>query len=208
MNIQKKKSGIRRNLIEWGVILLVILLLYITGLHTIVIGTMQRALLATGFITPAIPDQVDDFPEVSGDFSFTDENENLKSITDFRGDVIFLNVWATWCPPCIAEMPAIQSLYENLSDLKNISFLMVSTDEDFEKAKEFMEKRDYNLPIYHYRSRSGEAFNSTVIPTTYVITPDGKLALEKRGLAKYNTPDFEYFLRLLAKSEEPHSVYE
>lgn len=207
-NTDKKNTGIRRNLIEWGVILVVILLLYITGYHTTVIGTMQRVLLATGFITPTVPSQLDDFPKASGDFYFTDEDNQLKSITDYRGDVVFLNVWATWCPPCIAEMPSIESLYENISDIKNISFVMVSMDEDFEKAKKFMEDKDYDLPVHHYRSRSRNAYNSTAIPTTYIFTPDGRLALEKQGFAKYDTPDFEYFLRRLAEIAETQPVNE
>ena len=207
-NKDKKYTGIRRHLIEWGVILTVMLLLYITGYHTTVIGTMQRVLLATGLITPTVPAQIDEFPKASGDFHFTDENNQMKSITDFQGDVVFLNVWATWCPPCIAEMPSIESLYENISDVNNISFVMVSTDEDFEKAKEFMEERDYGLPVYHYRSRSRDAYSSTVVPTTYVITPDGRLALEKQGFAKYDTPDFEYFLRRLAETAETQPVNE
>ena len=124
-NPDKKYTAIRRNLIEWGVILSVILLLYITGYHTTVIGAMQRVLLATGLITPTVPAHIDEFPKASGDFYFTDENNQMKSITDFQGDVVFLNVWATWCPPCIAEMPSIESLYENISDVKNISFVMV-----------------------------------------------------------------------------------
>ncbi|TVQ01620.1 MAG: TlpA family protein disulfide reductase, partial [Balneolaceae bacterium] len=69
---------------------------------------------------------------------------------------------------------------------------------DFEKALQFMERRGFDMPVYHYRSRSLLAYESTVIPTTYVITKDGRLALEKRGLARYDTREFKDFMLHLA----------
>jgi hypothetical protein len=61
-----------------------------------------------------------------------------------------------------------------------------------------MEKREYDLPIYHYRTKAPGTYQSTVIPTTYVISADGKLAMEKPGLAKYDTEEFKEFLISLA----------
>jgi len=193
MSTEKKKSR-RRSLIEWGAIIGVIVLLYVTGWHTQVIGTVQRGMLATGLIKPTVPELTQDFPEASMDFYFADRNGSVQSLAEYEGDVVFINIWATWCPPCIAEMPSIQTLYNNVKDVDNITFLLVSMDEDFSRAEEFMARRDFDLPIFHYRSRSREAYPSSVIPTTYVISPDGRLALEKRGLAKYDTPEFEQFL--------------
>ncbi len=191
---EEKRKKRKRSLIEWGVILAVILLLYVTGWHTQVLGTLQRGLLATGLIKPSVPELTQDFPVASMDFYFADKNGTVQSLEEYRGDVIFINVWATWCPPCIAEMPSIQSLYNNMQGVDNVTFLLISMDEEFSRAEEFMARRNFDLPIYHYRSRSIEAYPSSVIPTTYVISPDGRLALEKRGLAKYDTPEFEQFL--------------
>lgn len=188
-----------RSLIEWGVIIAVILILYLTGWHTQVIGTLQRGILATGLIKPSIPENTADFETANLDFYFNDENGAEKSLRDFEGDVIFMNIWATWCPPCIAEMPSIQSLYSQFRDDDNISFVLVSMDDDFEKAQQFMEKREYDLPIYHYRAKVRGTYESTVIPTTYVISPDSRIVLEKRGFAKYDTEEFRSFLRDLAR---------
>lgn len=197
----KKSSSKKRNrtIIEWAVIIGVILVIYAAGLHTQVIGTLQRGLLATGLIKPDVPSLTEQFPEINGNFYFADRNGTTLSLANFEGQVVFLNVWATWCPPCIAEMPSIQSLYNRLKNETNITFLLVSLDEDFEKAEEFMRRRDLTVPVYHYRSRSRQAFESTVVPTTYIITRDGRMALEKRGLAKYDTPGFETFLLELSK---------
>lgn len=197
---EKKTKVNTRSFIEWGIIISVILILYLTGWHTQVIGTLQRGILATGLISPSLPDSTAQFQKASLDFYFTDENGSTKSLADFEGDVIFLNVWATWCPPCIAEMPSINSLHKQLNNNQEISFVMVSMDEDFEKAKEFMKARGYDLPIYHYRGKDRTTYESTVIPTTYIISPDSKIVLEKRGFAKYDTEEFQLFLTKLSRS--------
>lgn len=194
-----KSEKSKRSLIEWGVIITVILVLYLTGWHTQVIGTLQRGILATGLITPSIPENSSDFETANLDFHFMNEDGVIKSLGDFKGNVIFLNIWATWCPPCIAEMPSIHSLYNHFKEDDNISFVLVSMDDDFEKARLFMEKRGYDLPIYHFRTKARETYESTVIPTTYVISPESKIVLEKRGLAKYDTDEFKTFLRDLAR---------
>ena len=196
---QKEKAKSRkRSFIEWGAIVAVILFLYVTGLHTQVIGTMQRGLLATGFIKPSIPELTKDFPVANRDFYFADINDRVTSLNEFEGEVVFMNIWATWCPPCIAEMPSIEALYNSLKDQDNVKFVLVSVDEDFDRAKEFMARRNFDLPIYHFRTKVPGTYESTVIPTTYVISKDGRLALEKRGLAKYDTPEFESFMLELA----------
>ena len=199
MTDQKEKAKSRkRSFIEWGAIIAVILFLYVTGLHTQVIGTMQRGLLATGFIKPSIPELTKDFPVANRDFYFADINNRVTSLNEFEGEVVFMNIWATWCPPCIAEMPSIEALYNSLKDQDNVKFVLVSVDEDFDRAKEFMARRNFDLPIYHFRTKVPGTYESTVIPTTYVISKDGRLALEKRGLAKYDTPEFESFMIELA----------
>jgi hypothetical protein len=71
-------------------------------------------------------------------------------------------------------------------------------DENIEDAEQFMESRDMDLPIYHYRGRNQEVYSSNLLPTTYVITPDGKIALEEQGMANYNTSEFREFLDTLA----------
>jgi len=197
-NRSDKNSARKKSLIEWGVILSVLLVLYVTGLHTQVLGTLQRGLLHTGLITPSVPENIDDAPYASTEFYFVDENSSMKSLADYEGDVIFMNIWATWCPPCIAEMPSIQNLYDRVQDIPNVTFLLVSVDEEFDVAKEFMTRRNFSLPTFHFRNKAHGTYESTVIPTTYIISPDGKLALEKRGLAKYDTPEFEEFLRKLS----------
>ena len=199
---QKKPSSLKRNLIEWGLLIGVIVILYATGLHTPVIGTLQKGLLATGLIKPDIPESTATagYPEADTGFYFADEGGRTQSLELYRGKVVFLNVWATWCPPCIAEMPSIQALYDSVKGNEDIVFLLVSVDENFETAEQFMERRELTMPIVHFRGKAPGTYDSGVVPTTYVISKDGKLMMEKQGFAKYDTPEFEEFLIELAGS--------
>ena len=194
-----KRFARRRTMIEWGVILGVFAILYATGLHTPVIGTLQRGLLTTGLLKPSIPEADEVFPAASPEFYFADEEGRVRSLAEYEGQVIFMNIWATWCPPCIAEMPSLHRLYQGFKEDPQFTFLFVSMDEDFGKAQEFMANRNFDLPVVHYRTKARGTYESTVIPTTYVISPDFRLVLEKRGLAKYDTDEMREFLRLLAE---------
>lgn len=194
---RKKLSGKKKILIEWGVILGVIALLYVTGLHTQVIGTMQRALLMTGLMD-ANPTEVDrDGTYLTDqDYRFvmtTTENETL-TLSDFRGSVIFVNVWASWCPPCIAEMPTIEKLYSELKDHEKIRFILLSLDEERNRAVSFMERRNFETPYMFPASQIPSALRGTVLPTTYVISKEGQVIYEKRGIADYSTPAFRNWL--------------
>lgn len=197
----KTGKSVRRHLIEYGLIAAVLLTVYLTGYHTQVIGTIQRGFLATGLITPSIELDYSKMRDVSGsDFYFADHDYKVQNLTQYEGKVVFLNIWASWCPPCIAEMPSIENLYKSFEGREEFSFLLVSMDEDFSNAQNFMESRGLNLPIYHYRSRDRSVFTSNLLPTTYVITPNGKIAMEKKGMAKYDTPAFKRFLEELASN--------
>lgn len=189
------KKGFKRNVIELLIIAAVAGGLYFSGMHTEVIGRIQQVVLWTGFITPNIPDQLGDGPILGGHELYMADTEGIvSSLDNYKGNVVFINFWATWCPPCIAEMPSIQKLYDTLSGDTQITFLLVSLDEEFETAVRFKERRGFSMPIYHIRNRDRSVFESQIIPTTYVVDPEGRIVLERRGMAAYDTPEFRDFL--------------
>lgn len=189
------KKSYKRELIEWSVLVVVGLGLYISGLHTEVIGQLQRVVLATGIITP----ETGRDHEVKAVYNFQVTNAGGKTIdfSEFKGQTVFLNFWATWCPPCIAEMPDIQDLYEKKGE--EVAFVMISLDEDPDKARRFVERKGYDLPVYFHASGLPKPYNPRSIPTTYVISPDGNIALTNHGMAKYDTEKFRSFLDGLNK---------
>jgi thiol-disulfide isomerase/thioredoxin len=124
-----------------------------------------------------------------------DPEGNIVSLSEFKGKVIFMNFWATWCPPCVAEMPAIDKLHEEMGD--EVAFVMLSRDQNFDTAVAFKEKKDYGLPIYELAGPLPAMYQSSALPTTFVIDAEGNLALTHKGMADYNTDEFKKFLNSL-----------
>ncbi|MFH5832304.1 TlpA family protein disulfide reductase [Halalkalibaculum sp. DA3122] len=184
----------KRDLAEWGVILLVGAVLYATGLHTEVLGRLQQAVLWTGLIQPETEVPVSEREAASYDMQLISFEGEPVSLAEFRGKVIFLNYWATWCPPCIAEMPNIQALYEQYRDNEQVKFVMVSMDEEKSKADDFLERKDFTLPVYQLAGPRPKSLQSTILPTTFVIGKEGRILVKKRGMANYNTAEFRAFL--------------
>ncbi len=101
-----------------------------------------------------------------------------------KGKVILINYWATWCPPCIAEMPSLQKLYDDYKD--KIMFLFITMDDDPELNK-FMKDKNYNYPIYRSLSETPKPFNGKTLPTTYLIDKKGNIIIDKVGAANWNS---------------------
>lgn len=192
---------LKKNLIEYGLIGAVFIGLFVTGLHTEVFGFLQRGILATGLMDPDIEEKKDlasVTPESKAvlDVQLINSKGEKVNMKQFEGKVIFLNFWATWCPPCIAEMPGIHKLYKDVPD-DNIEFVMLSLDQDFEKAKEFVAKKDYTFEIYRLAGPLPNMFSTNSIPTTYVIDAKGNLALTHLGMGDFDTGEFRQFLKQL-----------
>lgn len=205
-----ENKKIKKTWIQYGVLAVVIITLYATGLHAEVIGFAQRGLLATGLMNPDMEEitqernsEVENRDEeamlglTQADFNFNliDKEGKTISLNKFKGKVIFMNLWATWCPPCIAEMPSIDKLHDEMGN--EVVFIMLSLDQNFEKAKAFDKRKGYNLPIYAPADNLPAMYESSAIPTTYVIDAAGNLALTHKGMADYSDPEFKKFLNSL-----------
>ena len=207
MKKDTKDNSNKKSWIQYGIFAVVAITLYATGMHTEVIGFAQRGLLATGLMNPNVKDitearhvadenaAVPDLTKADFNLKLMDIDGNVTSLEDLKGKVVFMNFWATWCPPCIAEMPSIDKLHQEMGD--DVAFVMLSFDQDFETAKAFNKRKGYNLPIYAQASNMPEIYDSNALPTTYVIDAQGNLALTHKGMADYNDSKFKDFLRSL-----------
>lgn len=108
------------------------------------------------------------------------------NLNDYKGKVLFINLWATWCPPCVGEMPEIQDLHQHFANEDQIEFLMIS-NEEFSKINPFMEQRDYSFPVYSSQSKAPPEFNSTSIPTTFLVSKTGEIVIRETGAANWNS---------------------
>ncbi|GAA4442730.1 hypothetical protein GCM10023188_42760 [Pontibacter saemangeumensis] len=209
--MNKNKFSIR-NIPGWAVMLAIFGILYATGLHTEAIGQVQRLLLATGIKKADVPEpvtSVSDAAEVTevaasevmagAGFKLKGLDGKMVAFESLKGKVVFMNIWATWCPPCIAEMPNIQKLYEKVGS-DNIAFVMLSVDEGgMEKVQKFIDKKGYTFPVYMPASEFPQEFYSSAIPTTFIISPEGKIVAKQEGMAEYDTPEVREFLQSMVK---------
>ena len=130
-------------------------------------------------------------------FSVQDSAGQIFSTNDLKGKVVFINFWATWCPPCRAEMPSLNQLYTRLKDDQRFVFLFVSEDDNLAKAKEYLTQKSFSIPLYSRSSNlPNEVFDGT-LPTTIVLNKEGQLVMKHEGLAGYNTEAFIEQLKAL-----------
>ncbi len=183
---------------EWAIMLSVIGLLFFTGWYKDVAGFLQRGLLETGLMRPS---ELESARPASYNFQLINEGGRTINFSEFEGKTVFMNFWATWCTPCIAEMPDIHDLYKKIG--YDVTFVMISVDIEHEKAMKFMEKKGFEFPVYFLKNEIPRTYDIHSIPTTYVISPDGKIVIEQHGLSKYDTEKFRNFILSLAKSESP-----
>jgi thiol-disulfide isomerase/thioredoxin len=162
--------------------------------------------LAIYIVTPRPGEPIEWIPaekrqsiDLSGDFNTLD---GLKvSLTQQSNQVLLLNVWATWCGPCRAEMPDMAALYEELSD-EGLAMVAV-TDEDPQTVSHFLKKNPYPFrvlldPLGTLRKRC-----MYVIPTTFVIDRQGRVALRRIGSHKWGSSEsVRDFRRLLNASSQ------
>lgn len=117
-------------------------------------------------------------------------------LEDHRGQVLFINMWASWCTPCVAEMEGIERLRHSLRGM-DVEFLLVSP-EDAEPVERFLKRYGYDLPIFLEIDPIPEAFGLRALPTSYVVDREGKIVLRHRGAADWDQDAIRAFLRSLA----------
>jgi thiol-disulfide isomerase/thioredoxin len=159
---------------------------------------LTQQVLKTGLFAPKISESDAQQLVTSSDIFFRDVEGNTISLKGLEGKVVFINFWATWCPPCVAEMPSIQTLYNEIRD-QNIVFLMVDVDNNLKKSKKFFQKKGYDLPLYEPASAIPTNILDGSIPTTLILDQKGRKVLLHKGMGNYADKDFIKYLRDLSK---------
>ena len=198
----------RKTLLQWLPLALLALVM-LTDLRPVVLGGVQRGLLATGLWkaeVPALPGAGTVPAVATGGPSAYPHRLLLRTadgqpfdLSQLKGKVVFVNMWASWCPPCVAEMPGIHALYQKM-DKSKVAFVMISLDESPAKAQRLLQRRGYTFPVYFPTGPLPAPFDSNSIPSTVVLSPDGQVAARHEGMADYDTPEFKAALDKLARS--------
>ena len=123
------------------------------------------------------------------DFTLKDLNGKTVSLSTFRGKVVLLNFWATWCPPCRAEMPALNKLHHTLKP-RGLEVVTISTDRSINDIKDFFERHRVDFPILFDADRSAaKQYRVFSMPTTFLIDRNGMIVEKFYGEYDWTEPE-------------------
>ena len=191
---------VMRVLKPWLSAIAILLILRYTGMLSGISSAAGSAWMKTGAMdfAPEETAKKSDF-----DYNFTIQDFQGKKIdfNAYKGKVIFINLWATWCGPCRMEMPSIQNLYNTVGTNEKIAFVMLSLDrpETHDKVVKFVSDKQYSFPVFAPAGNLPRQLQVSTIPTTFIISPDGKIASKKVGAANYDNDKFRNFLEGLSE---------
>lgn len=145
-----------------------------------------------GFVKPG---------QVAPDFRLRDMNGQMVSLSDFRGKVVLLNFWATWCGPCRVEMPAMEELYRQYPR-KDFEILAVSTDaQGVAVTRPFQQENKLTFPILHDADfRVGLSYGARTLPMTFMVDRNGIVRQQIFGARDWGAPEAHQLLQILMKS--------
>jgi len=128
----------------------------------------------------------DDFGTLSKkdyQWEFLDFGHQKVQLADFNDQPILINFWATWCPPCLAEMPSLQKLQNDYGS--KVHFIFISNEEQ-SLTFQFLQDKEWNLKSYRPISHAPELLQSSSLPTTFIIDKYGKIVVRETGNKNWN----------------------
>ncbi|MDR2235049.1 MAG: TlpA family protein disulfide reductase [Chryseobacterium sp.] len=171
---------------------------------------LQRIILVAVFFTtsfivsgknkvysePVIPGALASYSE--DDLIFIQEDGKKIALSDLKGKIVFINFWATWCGPCVEEMPSIQKLKSKFKN-DEIVFIMLNIESNLSKAKKFMKKRNLDLPVHIAGSPVSSSLFKNVVPTTLIYNKEGKLEANIQGMRDFGDEEIYHALKELSE---------
>lgn len=140
--------------------------------------------------------------KIDRNFNLNDESLSISlkgyngtpdaNLADFRGKVVFLNFWGSWCPPCVEEMPSIQKLYETKGD--KIAVVLITMKDRPEKFVPFLQKHNYVMPVYEANSLLPKSMIPGSFPTSYILNKKGEIVLKEVKSRDWNSPEIHDLL--------------
>jgi len=130
------------------------------------------------------------------DFSFELAGRSTR-LSDLRGKVVVLNFWATWCPPCVEEMPALNRLHQEIAASGGM-VLGISVDDDAEKYQKFLLDHQIAFPTYRDPSKKiPTSYGTFMYPETYIVDRAGRIARKVIGPQQWDRPETVAYLKQL-----------
>ena len=176
-----------------SLMILIVTVMMILPVVSVTGATLTQDLANLGFATPK-----QRLPSI--DFTLQTPDQLTRSLSDYRGKVVFLNFWGTWCGPCRAEMPSMQLLYEELKD-EGFEIVAVNLGERPAPVRTFIDEYGLTFPVLlDQRQTVGTQYGARSIPTTYLIDRNGDILGMAVGTREWDTPEYiELFRKILAQ---------
>lgn len=163
-------------------------------------ATVLQGLMKVGLFQPGVHSTAHTpATELSWDVTFTNSKGETLNSKALKGKVVFINFWATWCPPCIAEMPSVNQLFKKYQSNPDIVFLLVDADNKLSKSEKFMADRGFGLPVYALQGQMPYEWFEGTLPTTVVLDKKGNIVFRETGVANYASTNFMNFIDRLLK---------
>ncbi|RRO25117.1 TlpA disulfide reductase family protein [Flavobacteriaceae bacterium 14752] len=121
-----------------------------------------------------------------------DLNGQTVNLNQSQNKPVFINFWATWCAPCLAEMPDLDELHKTFKD--DVDFYFVSQESE-KVLNKFITSKKYNLPVFIQQSQLPQPLNNDAIPSTYLIHPNGEIIAKAKGAAKWNDEEIHQMIK-------------
>lgn len=190
MNKEKTKEWLKKN---WSTALLTAFLAVIL-ISPDAKTWFMRQVISTGVMNLTLQDQSKKSNEKStseiADFRLQDEDGRIVSTKELRGKVVFMNFWASWCPPCRAEFPSVQKFFDRYKDDPNVVFLTVNLDDQAAAGRNYLDKQNFTLPLLVPASDIPPAYYTGSLPTTVVLDKKSEIRLHHTGMADYSKGSF------------------
>jgi thiol-disulfide isomerase/thioredoxin len=145
---------------------------------------------------PSIVDEAKREKVTDYNWQLTSDSGETFDFIEAKGKVVVINFWATWCPPCIAEMPSLEALYNSYKD--DVVFLFVS-NEDPKVIQKFINKNKYSFQFYSPKTTNPDVFQVSSIPRTFILDKKGHIVVDKTGAANWNSEGIREQLNKLLK---------
>jgi peroxiredoxin len=124
------------------------------------------------------------------------------SLSDYEGKFVLLNFWATWCPPCVKEMPALNDMHNKLNGGNGLEVVGVHVGPALATVKQFLKDRPVDFDILIDKNMSLSSWQVSGLPTTFLIDPSGKLIYKAIGEREWSSPEMIEFIRGIMKEYE------
>ncbi len=191
--LETMKTLTKKRILNFLFIALLAVFIFVPSAKALLI----QGLMQVGLFKPAIEQPKQQAIQDLSAIKFKDAKRNTLSLADLNGKVVFLNFWATWCPPCLAEMPSVNKLHQQFKNDSEVVFILVDADSDFAKAQAYMDRKGYQLPVYNIASSIPETLFAGSLPTTVVLDKKGRLSFKEVGAANYASDKFINFINQL-----------